>query len=249
MWNMLRADTSRIFRGKGIYVVLGAFILLIRMHAVGAWESDTSHLSGSVMLFYMMERMDIIYTFLIPILYFVASDDFEHGVVKNAISGGVSRTVYYFSKFVLGLLFCTVLYGLQIFGSAGLTTWLHGFGAELNADFLQSVFSPAMAQLFTLWAMTAVGILLVFWIRKSSWFAIGYTVFLLGPATVINFLVQRDASLYFLWDFELLRQTIHLLRVSSLPTYEILLTTFVVSVYFFASMLIGLTLFKKSEIK
>jgi len=252
MLNIIRADLGRIFSSKGIYITLGIFIFMFVMHVMGqagGFDVATARLAGHTMVFYMMLLVDNIYLTMIPIIYFIVSDDFEHGTAKNALATGVSRVHFYIGKLVVALLFCILLYVLQLGGGAGLTTLIYGFGAEFNSEFIWRVFQSALPQLFALLSITAVGVFLAFLIRKPSWFSIGYAIFILGPGLIIGFLLQMDESLYFLWDFELLTQTRNLLNVANMPTHEIWFVLGVVTVYFVVSTVGGLAWFKKSEIK
>ncbi|WP_291579409.1 ABC transporter permease [Clostridium sp. UBA6640] len=251
MLNMMRADVQRIFRGKGIYFTMAAIVLFIFMHVIGQSNvgDTTLRYAGVSMPFYMMGIAENVVFAMIPIVIFIAAEDFTTGTVKNVLTSGTSRIHYYISKLILAFLFCILLFGLHVFGGTIIATVAHGFGGTFDMDFVISILKPFSAQLFLLLAVTCVGMFFVFVTRKTSAVTGWFVGFIMAPLLIIQMLAPINERFINLLDFELITMITSLASFTELSMGDITRILLTGAVYILISTIAGMMLFRKCEIK
>jgi len=250
MLNMMMSDLQRIFRGKGIWITLGLYVFIIFMHVFSAaGPAEGLSRAGIYMAAHMMFISDNIFYFMLPIIIFIAAEDFDTNVAKNILASGTSRTKYYISKLLLASAFCVLLFSLHIVGPILLSTLVHGFGGDFNMAFVLDVLRPALAQLFLLLAVTCIGMFLVFTTKRKSAVIGIYIAFTMVPITIIMILTSFYEGFEVLLDFEVVTQIRTLLTLDD-ASHSQLLRIFVMGIgYMLISTVSGIVLFKKAEIK
>lgn len=252
MLNMMRADIQRIFRGKGIYFTMGALILAIFMHVIGTSNAGDTALryAGVSMPFYMMQLTSNVVLTMIPIVIFIAGDDFTTGAVKNVLTNGTSRMHYYISKLMLSFLFCIFLFVLHIFGGTIIATIIHGFGGTFDMEFVIGVLQPFSVQLFLLLAVTCVGMFFVFVTRNTNAVTGWFVGFIMAPGLIIvQLLAPINERFMDLLDFELATMLFSLASFPELSTGDITRMLLTGVAYILISTIAGMIVFRRCEIK
>lgn len=171
MLNAIRADIYRISRSK-VYLITQAVmaVYIILVIAVLSTNFDTSTItwtsSQTLMIF---TRMSYFITyFLISLFIITVGYDLIKGSSKNLFSSGVSRSHFFFSKYLIFNLISLlelVLYYAFAFIVSGV---VHGLG-EFTPDFLGTFFGAFALQLLFIQAIFAVGIFVLYLSFSSVW--------------------------------------------------------------------------------
>lgn len=276
MLNIIRADLYRIFRGKGIYITIVLFLTIIIMQVLigsnvnagvdvqsfdtlkdlNSNESSAQTLSDFVHpptgieapIQVMSSSSNLLY-FLIPLMIFIVGADFSSGTAKNVLSVGFSRSKYYFSKLILSCIFCVLLFLLYVFLSILLATAFNGFGGEFNAEYVYDVVKIFLSQLWFLLSGVCVGNFFVFTFRRSSSF-IGIDIaFLLIPPIILVALSFAFEWFRNLFDYEISSCISLLTGINVMSAEDIIRFLLVGTIYSAVSVIAGLIIFKKAEVK
>ena len=214
MLNIMRADLYRLFRSKGFYITTALFLMFIFMQitagnagGVGAVpvavidgsdsvigitaHAELAEFTGITAPFHMMVSTDVLLFFILPLIIFIAADDFSARTVKNVLSNGVSRIKYYTAKLILSCIFCIIILSLNIVIPIIAGTIQNGFGGEFNTEFIRLVLRPFAAQLFMCLAVTCVGIFFVFVTKRTAAVIGAYVAFCLAPHVLIQMVLGR----------------------------------------------------------
>ena len=250
MWNMIVADTQRIFRGWAIYVTLAIILGLTATHAFGvanAFESYGLTANGSTMPFHLMLLNENI---LIGVIFItsVAFEDFTTGTAKNVLTNGVPRIQYFLAKLFLTWIFAALVMVAHVFGGTLLATIANGFGGTIDGEWLLSVFIPFAIILFQVFAISTVGVALAFIIQKNSaqWWHFGI---IMAPIFLSQILMDISEHFRFLSYIDLLtilRQAVFIDYLSTADITRILLIGFG---YLAVSLVAGIAYFRKCEVR
>ena len=266
MYRIIKADMYRILRGKALYITLAFFVLNIFVNTmlgggvIGVQVSTQSEVesemleepaadevvTGSEMPFRVMRSAHEIFYFLLPLLVCLVSADLSNGCVKNTLSAGVSRSKLYFAKLILHTLFCIAGLTLSVVLSIGFGTLYNGFGSGIDFMGILQIF---FAQLLYLVAAGSVGIALAFSVKKTARLNASYLAFFLLPQVAVMILVMTFPALSNIVYMEL-GQGIGLLV--DIAEFDQALMTRVILIgitYIVGSIALGITIFKKSEVK
>lgn len=262
MINLIKADLYRIFRSKGIYITTGLLLVLFVLQARGEIDSIgvsssemegieevVQQLTGIIAPLIIMKGNDNLLYFLLPIIIFIASVDFSSGTAKNVLSNGVSRTKYYFSKLILSMLFCTVILASSIVIPTIIVTLMNGFGGEFDLEFISQVLNAFGLQLFLFFVVTSIGIFFVFTTKRTAAVNGLYIAFCLAPMLLIILLYSISEKFSKLLDYEMVMNIRIAANVNSMVSDEIIKIIIVGLVYLVTSLVGGLVLFRKCDIK
>lgn len=276
MLNLMKADLQRIFRGKGIYITLGAFLTLILtvtivFSVVGGLDiADTQSMrvnfglnvveaddfilemipiTGATIPFQMMVSVNGLFPFILVMVVLLVGVDFASGTVKNVLASGVCRVKYYVSKLILAWLFCALLYSLYVMIPTILVALIRGLGDRFNWALITSIMGPFLIQLSTLLAITSVAVFLMFTTKKIATTTGLYLGFLLVPPAIFSVLIVINERLvgWIYHDLTLGNEAIA--DFPNLASGSIARLFITGLVYILASTIGGLLLFKKSEIR
>ena len=131
MLNLLTAERIKLFRSQKLRIVLGILLLLPIMQVVNSKiEVDNGKelvqvidtvISGATGILMMEKNGFTILLVMSAFICFFIGEEFQNGTIRNALSLGRSRTLYYLSKLVIaalvslvGVIVMTVL-GIVIF--------------------------------------------------------------------------------------------------------------------------------------
>jgi len=254
MFNLMKADIQRLFRGKAIYIVLSVLVGLIGMHILGFTQRQDSHLigSGATMPFFIMRMVDNFSLLLIFPVTLLVVEDFSTGTVKNILSSGFSRKDYYLSKLLLSYLFITILYVSQLLIGTLAVTIFFGFGGSFDGAYLLSVLQPMLAQLVVFLGMATFGVAISFLLRKDNVILGLYWSILFLPSFAFSLLSMSDGNMQvveFLQNFEIFSTLQSLVSVADMPMNDLvrILTSTLAAIVICTG--IGMSWLRKAEIK
>jgi ABC-2 type transport system permease protein len=260
MRNIIRADLYRIFRSKGFYITIIIFLAYIimltasngrGMEVVGveANVQDTAY-TGMTAPFEMMKLFSFALVYVIlAFIIFIAAADFSAKSAKNVLSGGVTRTKYYFAKLILSCVFCVAVLMVSIIIPMIAGTVLNGFGGAFDMDFIVRLAKPFSAQLFMFLAINCVGIFFVF-VTKRTAAAIGaYFAFCMITPAVIMLVSTLNDKLEFLFSYDVVGNISLFSQIDMMSSTDIIRAFAVGGFYIIASTIGGIAIFKRSEIK
>lgn len=262
MINLIKADLYRIFRGKGIYITLAFLFLLCFLQTIGemasigitssSMEGTTDavyQMVGSNVPFAIMSSIDNMLYILLPVIIFISAVDFSSGAAKNVLASGVSRTQYYFSKLILSMLFCLAMAVGSIVIPTVIVSLFKGFGGSFDRAFIRQVLTVFGLQLFLLLTVTSIGTFFAFATRSTAKVNGLYLAFCLLPLLFIVLLFGISESFAKLMDYELVMNIRRAVNANSMAPGEIARIFSVGSVYLLLSIIGGLAIFRKCDIK
>jgi ABC-2 type transport system permease protein len=268
MFNIMKADLYRIFRGKGIYITL-AFVIFITALMVlsngniqvmtintepetitigGEVYDLTMSPTGRIAPFQMASSTDILVWFMLPFIVFIAASDFSQGAVKNLLAGGSSRMKYYIAKLILSAVICMVLTLFFIVLSILFGTMTNGFGGRFDAGYVGEVLKVYLPQTFLLFAYTCIGIFLAFTFKKVAVLNTVYIAFAFVPSLTILILSDFSEKFIKLSEYDLY---INIKACANAGLVDVDYTKLMIlgSAYILTTTIGGMLLFRKSEIK
>ena len=265
MYNTIRADIYRLFRGKMLYA---AFILMLVVtampivfvsaaYALFGGDPEIAQMlaavlpgfNGSTAPFVTMTGASSLILYFAMIIVAVSGTEFTAGTAKNSITCGTSRVEFYFAKLILSESLGVILYVLCILFSILLGTALHGFGAALDATYVLKLLRPLLAQTFMMIAVMCVGTGLSFIFKKGVGF-VGMYLSLFWIVPVVLVFIGAITEHYELSaQYSFLSNLTGLALIDTLPTKDIVRAFCVGGVYMVGGTALGLFVFRKSEVK
>ena len=263
MLNIIKADLQRIFRGKGVWITLGIFMAYLvlasmQFNAVASrgevtWGMEAlgiTQLTGSIIpLVFMFDNLTRLY-FMTSLLTIIITSDFTSGSIKNVLSSGVSRMKYLGAKFILVLLFSFVMILLNITIPTVLITFSQGFGRAFDWGYVLEILLPFLLHIFGLISVMSVGICFGFIFKKSSITLGAFLAFVSIPPLLIFFLsfltgINTDE----IARFEIISLLERVPNFVTLSTSDVRQIVLVSSFWLIVSVVGGVLLFKKTEVK
>lgn len=266
MFNLIKADLKRIFRGKGIWITIGLFLLMTGMNTSVLYNNIEGQQMGGITITagemrddnfddvdivggnipqLMMGNAEVILLFSLPLIIFIAATDFGSGTVKNVLASGASRLQYYTSKLILCWLLTLVLYFVHLTIPTLVITLANGFGDS----FAYGTIGAFWGQILFVLAFTALGIFLTFATKKSVAFMGFYLAIMFLPPIVIALLSQINDRFINLIRYDLVHNFIGFADYTAHPTDYVIRAVLIGFIVLFASMIGGFALFRKTEIK
>ena len=277
MKNIIRADVYRIVRGKGIYILLAAFIAVIALQVLSGVNMNTGVSYSTVEAFSSLEDLqsledlnpaDLFHPpsgaeapftsmqeshnslyFLLPLIIFIVVTDFSTGAAKNTLASGISRVKYYCSKLASICVCCAALLVAYLLLSTLAATAFNGFGGSFNGAYVGNVLKILLPQLWLCLAGACVGNFFAFVFRRSAAFIGIYIAFFMIPALFIYLLTFIYDKFDVLFDFELTMSIGKLTQVSTMSAGEIVKVLVVGAGYIIVTAIGGFLVFRKAEIK
>jgi len=269
MRNIIRADLYAIKRGKALYITFGLVLLLnilliIATHSGGGihigFTIDAAavaemanapqiELNGIQMLVRMYSEMDNLMYFLLPLVLVAAAPIFKHGTVKNDIAWGISRTKLYFSKLTVAVGLCLMLVLFHMGTGTLIATVIFGWGGAVPDAFWSTALLTIGAQTFMLLALTCIGVFLVFTFKRTAMVNGAYLAFLFVPPVLLSIFHEIGFDISRVMNFDMMLGMGQLSALRQLDTGDIIMTLGMGAFYILATILGGLALFKRAEIK
>jgi hypothetical protein len=145
--------------------------------------------------------------------------------------------------------FAVLVYGVYIILPIIIATIRHGFGGRFDLTFILSILKPFLAQLLMVLAVTSIGMFLVFTTKRTAAVNGFYLAFLMVPLILIIMLSAINESFLDLMDYELTMNMRSLANFSALSTGDICKSIFIGIGYILVSTIVGVTLFRRCEVK
>jgi len=256
MLNLIKADLYRITKGKTLWITLGIVVLYTVIlgvtgssGSIGVGERPAEieiMLSGSALQRAAMMNGDILFYSFLPIIIIVSASDFTTSTVKNVLSTGISRTKYYFSKFILALVLSSILILIYVTIPSIAGTLRYGYGNALSLSQYLDILS---IQLPIYIAVISIGIFISISCRKTAHLNAIYISGFIAFPLILMILESINSKLHFLSKYDLVSK----LRISAIS--EIVSKNDILSAITFSLCVIivttvsGITLFRRSEIK
>jgi len=209
---------------------------------------------GSTAPFQMMGNTDILLYFLLPFIIYIAAADFSTNTVKNILSNGMPRIKYYFSKLILSFIFCFFILFINIVVPIITATILRGFDGTFDINFILRLLRPFSAQLFMCFAVSCVGLFFVFATKKTAAVNVTYIAFCILPIMIMSFFIMANDKFEFLYQYDIV-MNLKMLAGVKVPGFNgaestnIIRAFIIGGIYMLASIIGGIAIFKKSEIK
>ena len=263
MLNILRSDLYRLIRGKCIYITFLIYLVFTGVQIafpgevtigfspeiVPGVENLADKVTGISAPFIAMTYTDNIIYFMLAILFALTAADFTSGAVKNTLAGGISRTSYYFSKLLLALFLCTLMFIGGILVSVLISTAMHGWGGAIPKDYLLSVLRPFGAQLLLLAAAVSVGTAVVFITKNGASSIALYLFFFLGLTMIAFLLGQISDDMKVLMNYDFIVNLKMLASVNVIPAGDTVRALSLGVACIAASIILGMFSFRRSVIK
>jgi len=247
MLNIIKADLYRIFRGKGFYITTAILILtIVSQHA--AMSSPDTH-SFDIMITIVVLLMHC----MLPFILFVCAADFSSKAVINVLSNGTSRVKYYLSKLILSCAFCIFVLLLNILSAFIIEITRTDLNYGISMLFTRDIMRPYFAQMLMCISATCVGVFFVFFTQKTSASIGAYLALFMLPYFVFNTIMtiffDKNHSLNILYNFDFSYCLATLSHINSWSFADILRVFVIGAFYLLSSVIGGILLFKRSEIK
>ena len=245
MFNLIMADLKIMFRYPETWLcIVGQLIFLAATIAGYLPIADISLIAEGYTIPYLMLLSINVAYFMIVVL-FIFAYDFEMGMIKNTLTNGVTRKTYFFARLIVAYIFTFMFYLVHIIGGILLATLIHGSGA-LN---LATLAVPLLLQLLILFTISTVGVGFVFAFRKSANFGTAFIFSILSPPFIFAMTTQIDNIIERLQDFELTTQLTRVANSQLLEPSDIINILLLSTVYLVVSVVVGIIIFEKVEIK
>lgn len=262
MANIIRADLYRIFRGKAIYITFGVLIAFLVFEAIAGTGSigiateelledttDITKTTGMTIPFMMASATTNLTYFILPLLICIAGTDFSCGAVRNTLSRGISRTMYYFAKLVPVLILTVIIQLLNLVVPIIVATVRNGFGGDFTVEWLVSVLKPYGIQVLLLLAFACVGIFIVFLTKRTAAINAVFIAFTMVPQILFMIAAAISPKLEGLMNYDMNVNLSALSNYSQLATEDITRAILLGVFYILVSTGFGILLFRKSDIK
>jgi len=267
MFNMVKADIRRIFRGKGVWITLALFLVMSAMNTAVLYANiegqqmggititvgeeadrtlpaDVEIIGGNVPIM-MMGNAELVLIFSLPFVIFIVATDFSSSTVKNVLSSGASRLNYYISKLIVCWLFALLLYLAHLTIPALVITLANGFGD----GFAYGTLGAFLGQILFVLAITALGVFLAFTTKKSAAVIGFYLALMFLPPIIIMLLMQINERLLNLLRYDLVHNFVVFANYTAHLNTDIIRAISIGFGVLIVSIIGGMALFKKAEIK
>jgi len=245
MLNLIIADLKIMFRYEETWLCIIGQLIFLAVTITGLWSlGDVSLIAEGYTLSYLMSLSTVVVYCMIMILFTLVYD-FEMGMIKNTLTNGVTRKTYFFARLIVAYIFTSIFYLIHLISGIFLATVIHGFNALNLATFAV----PLLLQLLILLTITTVGVGFIFAFRRSSKFGIAYSFTFMVPTYIFLLSTQIDHIFDRLKDFDLTTQLTRVANFGLLSNGEVTRLLILVSVYFVISIIVGMVIFEKAEIK
>ena len=199
-----------------------------------------------------MSNTDLYLYFLLPFIVFIAAADFSTYTAKNVLSNGMPRVKYYFSKLILSGIFCLCILILNILIpiiiTAIITSIIPNLNVNVDVNFVNLI-KPFFAQLFLCISVMCVGIFFIFTTKKTAAVNGAYIAFCFLPLMIMFILYQINNKLQFLFNYDVISNIRMFAEINTAASGDIIRAFAIGAFYMLASIIGGILIFRKSEIK
>lgn len=273
MFNIIRADLYRIFKGKAVWIAIAVFLFTVALQVVSEgtgtigidvtriqysdeeeilvdnWWAEGFVLTGKNAPLVMADgSSDIIY-FLLPFIVIIAAADFSNGTVKNLLSSGLSRSRYFMSKLILVGAVCVLLVLTYVLTAIVTGSIVNGLGGDINLEYMRKIAEVYIPQLYLIFAYACIGLFLAFVLKSKSALISVYIAYSLVPILAIMMLGDINESFYNLMDYEIVLVTKSFAYPDGAFPPDLPRALIIGAVYILGCTAGSLLLFRKSEIK
>jgi ABC-type transport system involved in multi-copper enzyme maturation permease subunit len=260
MFNLIKADLYRIVKGKAIWITFFLLLIFLIVSALagsvgtaGIYNetldtvmSENTKLSGSLVQLYQMATGDNLFYFFLPIMVIVITSDFNNRTAGNVLARGISRTKFYLTKLLLVTFLSLIFVAVYVTVPLIVGTLRYGMGTAFETF---DYFKILCTQLPIYLAIIALGTFIGFTFKKTATLNAIYIPIFIVSQLAITILVQFNTRFKFLFDYELaifIRKNAFNSNITSTDIMHSVILG--ISVIIVVST-IGISLFKKSEIK
>jgi len=208
MFNLLKAETYRLLKGKTFYItlacIIGYLLLIVLTKSVGVVGINTAAISemldtmvwsGFEVSKYLIRSMNLLQYFFLPIIVVVMGTDFTYATCKNTIGKGISRTYYYLTKLLIVFIIC-IFYSFVYIGVGTLiATILYGFHGTITAQYLKELVQPYVLQMLIMFVLVSIAAAILFISKKPTACSIGYLIVPLIIQIVIAIISANNMEL------------------------------------------------------
>lgn len=259
MLNLLTAEKFKLYRSKKLWIVLGILLLLPIMQTVNSiLEVDNGKelvqvkdtvINGATGIL-MMEKngFTILLVFSAFISFFIG-EEFQNGTIRNALSLGRGRTLYYLSKLVITALISFI--GVIILTAIGIILFslVFGFGevAEINDYFGYAIKTFSTLYLLIL-ANVSIYVMISFLTKNSSISLIWSFLYTMATAFLPEIFLQTEHFKYVtFWFTETYLNYSDFANLADIAKYpEMILVSLITIVL---SSTLGILYFNRTDIK
>ncbi|MGL5351927.1 MAG: hypothetical protein ACRDA5_01230 [Clostridium sp.] len=242
MINLLKTDLyklrkSSLFYGLVIFMIIMAVVMTAINSSLDMQGKDA--LSSSIQFTQMMVGI-IPLTFGISIV-----KDFTTGYIKDSVAYGYSRTRIFLSNviaFSIGLIIILLIFPVV---STLIITFLNGYGEVLTTDTIFNILRMLFLMILVIVAIATLAALIAFATRSNA--------IVLLSILVVNFIVQAGsmATNKIIKDIyeNMIFYQINLISLPDISSSQITSVVVVSILTIVASILVGVYLFEKTDIK
>ncbi|MGO2100087.1 ABC transporter permease [Vagococcus salmoninarum] len=217
MLNTIRADFYRLSKTKGFWITQGLLIILVLVSilsqavgSVGVSSPETMdeltnatksvNWTGIVSVEMLSTMSSLLIYFIIPLLVMAVGYDFSKQTYKNSLTVGVSRTKFYFSKYItLSLLILLQLfYYIAVVFIVG--SLINGIGVGFGLAYIGKTCLVIISQYLFLMAIFSVSTFALF-LTRSNVAAILATILLPIVISILTLTLPKVTFLKYL-DFQ-----------------------------------------------
>jgi len=208
MFNLMKAELYRVLKGKTFYITLACIIvyllLTISSQTVGTIGINTPEISniiddilwsGYAVSRYLIQSMNILQYFFLPIIVVVMGTDFTHATYKNTIGKGISRMQYYLTKLLIVFVICIFYSFVYISFGTLLATILYGFHGTFTAQYMKNLLQPYVLQMLIMFVLISIASAILFISKKTTACTIGYLVVPMVIQMAIAIISDSNAEL------------------------------------------------------
>lgn len=259
MINTIRADFYRLKHTKGFWIAQLILILFITFSifnqatgSVGISAQDmmeeTSAVkeipwTGTVSLVTMSSMAIFVLYFIIPLFVIALGHDFSKETYKNSLTVGVSRSKYFFSKYIT-LVLITALQLAYFYLMSFITgSVLNGFGDDFGKTFLWETLQSFALQLLFIMAILSFSVCLLY-LTSNVIAAILTAVILPIVINLLQFFFQK-ITLFSWLDFQSIASQMMMTGLTDPDLPKQILTALITMGLL---IIISLTTFKKREL-
>jgi len=257
MVNLLKADFFRLFKSKSFYIcalvsagLFGLGILIIDWTYKAANVDIVSFPYENGLSYGITSFMEgTAHTITAIFVAIFATADFSHGTMKNVVSKGFSKVYIFLSKLIV-LIVANYIIVFVTFIAGTICAWIvTGEFGSLSGDFGKYILGTTGIELYLYIALIALMLMVSMSIRN------------LGGAIAINVLgiLSFESTLFALFEFMVdnkikfsefsLMYNTSFYRMMGASSSDYIRSLIVGAVFLVASVLLGIYIFKKSDVK
>ena len=205
-------------------------------------------MSGAMAAQIALSSMDSLIYFILTLIIVIVMSMFSCGAVKNELSTGLCRVKLYFAKLALTTVLSFVLMFLYLLTTILFAIFVDGIG-YWGDGFIVDALASFVALMVLVTAINSVGLFLSFVTRNESIVIGAYLAILFAPMVIIHLLAIAFPSALEILNYDILNQFGFLSQVTNITILELVRSFAICIVLILVPTFVGITVFKKAEIK